>query len=415
MQRHQGLAASFAAAAMLAWSVGAASATSFGMIYNFASDPGDANTPYAGLVIDAAGRLYGTAYGGGASGDGAVYRLAPADPASTVWTETILYSFRGGRDGAKPTGRLTFGPRGELFGTTSAGGSGHGTVFELAPQGPDGATWTETVLHRFSGAGVDGAMPAAGLAIDGSGTLYGTTFEGGAGTQDGPGYGTVFSLAPPDAPGLLWHETVLYQFSGAAHDGVGPQSDLLIGPGGALYGTTTGCGSRLACVGTVFRLARDGAGWTETAILALTGNGDAGAGPNRELAMDSAGALYGTTGAGTAFRLSPPSAGSTHWQHTVLTRFKPESTGGPQGGVLVAAGDALYGTLAYGPHKSGGSIYALTQAGSAAWSVATLYRFGRGGPVFPVGSLVADASGAMYGVTEIGGARGVGTVFRVMP
>ena len=355
MQRHQGLAASFAAAAMLAWSVGAASATSFGTIYNFASDAGDANTPYAGLVIDAAGRLYGATYGGGAFGDGAVYRLAPADPTGTVWTKTILYSFRGGRDGAKPTGRLTFGPHGELFGTTSTGGSGHGTVFELTPPGPDGGTWTASVLDSFSGAAGEGAMPAAGLAIDGSGTLFGTTYEGGAGTQDGPGYGTVFSLAPPDAPGGSWREAVLYQFSGAAHDGVGPQSDLLIGPGGALYGTTTGCGSRLACAGTVFRLAREGAGWAETVILALTGNGDAG------------------------------------------------------------AGGVLYGTLAYGPHKSGGSIYALAQAGSAGWSVATLYRFGRGGPVFPVGSLVADASGALYGVTEIGGAGGMGTVFRVVP
>jgi uncharacterized repeat protein (TIGR03803 family) len=415
MQRRQGLAVSFAAAAMLAWSMGAAATVRFGVIYNFSSDGGDANTPYAGLVIDALGRLYGATYGGGAFGSGAVFRLAPTNAAHTAWSETILYSFRGGADGAKPTGRLTFGSRGELYGTTSAGGSGRGTVFELAPPASEAGPWVETILHDFSGAGGDGATPASGLAIDEAGILYGTTFEGGAGTQDDPGYGTVFSLAPPDVPRGPWHEAILYQFSGAARDGVGPQSDLLIGAGGALYGTTTGCGSKLACAGTVFRLTHAGGVWSEATIMSLPGNGESGAGPSRELAMDATGALYGTTEAGAAFRLSLPGAGTTRWQHTLLARFKPDSSGTPQGGLLLSAGNVLYGTLAYGPHKSGGSIYALAQAGSAGWSVNTLYRFGRVGGVFPVGSLVADAAGALYGVTEIGGAGGVGTVFRLAP
>jgi uncharacterized repeat protein (TIGR03803 family) len=429
MQRHQALTARLAVAALLASGPAAAKAARFATIYNFVSadgGAGDANNPYAGLVIDGAGNLFGTSYAGGAGGLGTVYELSPA-PGQSGWTETILYSFHASNrlDGAHPTGRLVFGQHGELYGTTSssagADSNGLGTVFELSPPSLPGGRWTEAILHVFTGAAGDGATPYAGLAIDSSGTLYGTTFAGGssAGTS-APGFGTVFSLAPPSADSSAWAEAILYNFPGTARDGINPQSDLVLSPTGTLFGTTPNCSSRLACAGTVFQLAPSRGAWIESVIAAFPASGAAGAGPNRELVPDSTGNLYGTTGmgVGTTFRLSPPAAQGSKWQHNVLARFKADKDGAPQGGVL-PAGAVLYGTLAYGPHKSGGAIYKVASSpGSAPWFNTTLYSFTAkpaGGGVFPVGNLVADQAGNLYGVTEIGGATGVGTVFRITP
>ena len=430
MQRHQRLAASLAAAALLAYGPRAEAAAKFSTLYNFVSTgggAGDANNPYAGLVVDASGNLYGTTFGGGAAGEGAVYELFPPVSGQGAWTETLLYSFYATNhaDGVKPTGRLVFGPHGELYGTTSSaggtGGNGFGTVFELTPPAIAGGAWTETTLHVFTGTGGDGATPSAGLAIDSNGILYGTTYEGGStATQTGPGYGTVFSLAPP-ATGKSWTETILYSFSNTGRDGITPQSDILLGAGGTLYGTTPVCSSTLSCAGTVFQLTPSGGGWTESVILGLPAGGASGSGPNPQLAIDSSGNLYGTTGIGVgmAFCISPPTGGATKWTHTILARFKADKSGGPQGGVTLGAGGVVYGTLTYGLHKSGGSIYRLTPpAGSGAWTDTTLYTFAAkpaGGGVFPVGSLVSDANGNYYGVTEIGGTSGVGTVFEITP
>jgi uncharacterized repeat protein (TIGR03803 family) len=430
MQRLQGLAAITAATALSAWGGPPAAAASFSTIYSFVNaqgGAGDANNPYAGLIMDGAGALYGTSYAGGAAGEGAVYRLSPPTGDQPSWTETILYSFYAGNrtDGVHPTSRLVFGQRGTLYGTTSAAGGtgagGRGTVFELAPPATAGGAWTETTLHVFGAAG-DGATPYAGLAIDAAGTLYGTTSAGGSSAgKDLSGFGTVFSLSPPANGAVGWTETILHSFTDS--DGIAPQTDLLLGPNATLFGTTPNCGAKLACSGTVFEIALAAQGGPAERILyKFPASGANGQGPSSGLTMDAGGALYGATslGIGAVYRLAPQDSDATMWKQTVLARFPFDKAGGPEGGVLIGPGGVLYGTLAYGAHQALGTVYKLAPpaGGSGPWPQTVLYAISpkpKGGGVDPVGDLVADRNGAFYGVTEIGGVGGVGTVFKVTP
>jgi uncharacterized repeat protein (TIGR03803 family) len=154
------------------------------VLYSFANSP-DGAGPFAGLTLDSAGNLYGTTVTGGASGTGTVFKLAPNGSAG--YTESVLYSFGAGPDGANPYAGLILDSAGNLYGTTPMGGaSGFGTVFQLAPNGSAG--YTESVLYSF-GAGPDGEAPYAGLILDSAGNLYGTTFGGGS-----SGNGTVFKV-----------------------------------------------------------------------------------------------------------------------------------------------------------------------------------------------------------------------------
>jgi len=254
----------------------------------------DGAYPYAGLIFDAAGNLYGTTSGGGAHKRGAVFKLAP-NPDGT-WTESVLYSFRGGVDGWAPYAGLVFDAAGNLYGTGQNGGAnGSGVVFKLAPN-PDG-TWTESVLHSF--AYTDGSFPA-GLIFDAAGNLYGTTLQGGAAA----GYGVVFKLKPnPDG---TWTESVLHAFTGGA-DGSLLYAGLTL-RAGALYGTTYEGGdcSGFGC-GVVFKLTPSSSGWSETVLHTFLGFGENPAAP---VIFDPAGNLYGTTTSGSTnkglvFKLTP--------------------------------------------------------------------------------------------------------------
>jgi uncharacterized repeat protein (TIGR03803 family) len=171
-----------------------------------------------------------------------------------AWTGTVLHSFNG-VDGVNPYAGLVIGKNGTLYGTTYGGGAPPGiggTVFQLTPPAKIGGDWTETVLHSFAGDS-DGANPAAGLVIGKDGTLYGTTQYGGTSNL-----GTVFQLTPPTKVGGTWSETVLHSFAGGS-DGANPVAGLVIGQNGALYGTTTlggvpyTCGLGPGC-GTVFEV-----------------------------------------------------------------------------------------------------------------------------------------------------------------
>jgi uncharacterized repeat protein (TIGR03803 family) len=152
-------------------------------------------------------------------------------------SEKVLYSFSGGSDGANPVGALVADKAGNLYGTTSQGGSsnctaGCGIVFELTPPATRGGVWSETVLCRFTG-GSDGAAPESNLTFDAAGNLYGTTASGGGASHAG----TVFELAPPSTQGGAWTETVLYSFAGGS-DGKSPVAGLVFDAAGNLYGTT---------------------------------------------------------------------------------------------------------------------------------------------------------------------------------
>jgi len=267
----------------------------------------DGEHPYAGVILDGKGTLYGTTTAGGASSLGVVFKLHIKSR-----KETILHSFTGkGGDGVIPSAPVIRDAAGNLYGTTEAGGTyggpcgspplgGCGVVFKINISGE------ETVLHRFAG-GTDGANPGAGLLRDGSGNLYGTTYYGGSGgCQYGSftGCGTVFKLDKTRK------ETILYNFTGGA-DGAVPTASLIRDVVGNFYGTTvlgggTGCLSQLGC-GTVFKLDTTG---KETVLYRFTGGSD-GANPYTELLRDSAGNLYGTTfrGAGGDKNLCPLGCG----------------------------------------------------------------------------------------------------------
>jgi uncharacterized repeat protein (TIGR03803 family) len=199
--------------------------------------PGDGTEPIAGLVIGSGKELYGTTFSAGAYGAGTVFSLTPPAASGGSWTETVLYSFTGGVDGGAPYyGSLVTGSGGVLYGTTEAGGAnGTGTVFSLTPSSTTGGAWTEAVLYNFTYTGAK--APLGGLAIDGSGNLFGTTSAGGS-PQDAAG--SVFELAPPASPGGDWQYTVLHNFTFGTTGGEFPYAGVVLSPRGVLFGTTSG-------------------------------------------------------------------------------------------------------------------------------------------------------------------------------
>ncbi len=157
----------------------------FKTLYSFHAAP-DGVFPYGALLFDSAGNIYGTTYYGGTNGLGAVYKLSPTT--SGEWNETVLYSFQTGSDGNSSISNLVSDAIGNLYGTTSEGGLGSGTIFQLTPD-PNG-TWTESVPHSFQGS-PDGAFPYAGMVSDGAGSFFGATVHGG---DDGDG--AIYKFTP---------------------------------------------------------------------------------------------------------------------------------------------------------------------------------------------------------------------------
>jgi len=207
------------------------------VLYSF-TQSGDAQHPWGGVTFDQSGNLYGTTVYGGAYGNGAIYQLKPSGGG---WTESVLYSFTGGPDGANPYAGLTLDQAGNLYGATGAGGSGNGgTVFELSPSG---GSWKFNLLYTF--AGVNGQFvpgPIANLTFDAAGNLYGTTH--GDGTYN---FGAVFKLNPG---GGGWSYTSLHDFTGG-NDGGYPRSNVTFDKNGNMYGTAAqgGTGDSGNCYG----------------------------------------------------------------------------------------------------------------------------------------------------------------------
>lgn len=383
-------------ALLLIFAPGAGRAQDFQVLYTFQGGS-DGAWPYAGLIADAAGNLYGTtSYGGsltacGGTGCGTVFKLDPTGH------ETVLYSFAGGTDGASPEASLIRDAAGNLYGTTYGGGSnaclgGCGTVFRLDSAGH------ETVLYSFSG-GTDGASPLGGLIADTTGNFYGTTAFGGNPVGSGLSLGVVFKL------GVVGNETVLHRFNWA--DGAGPEGNLILDSAGNLYGTAASGGAY--GYGVVFKLDKAG---NETMICSFPG-GPNGALPEAGVIRDAAGNFYGTTymggtGSGIIFKLDP------NGNETVLHTFTNNELDGrnPHGGLVRDAAGDLYGTTVGGGMGVEGVVFGLSASGKEK----LLYEFGGGGGN-PYAGLLAYGR-ALYGATYSGGSgactNGCGQVFEII-
>lgn len=469
MKVRMGVLAFLVSASLSAASIGAsAQATSNldseSVLYDFCSQGGvyctDGIQPFAGLIEDVSGNLYGTTQGGGSTnssgcnggscGYGTVFTLTPSGGG---YIRTALYNFCSQPnciDGANPAAGLIEDAAGNFYGTTVLGGiNGGGTVFKLAP---DGNGYTESVLYSFcsqsqgSAACTDGVNPQGGLLEDSSGNLYGTTWLGGTGVtlvNGAYGYGTVFMLAPS---GSGYNYTVLYNFcptnsKGLCLDGAAPLGALIEDASGALYGTTAlgGAGTQ----GTVFKLSPNSSGYAETVLYSFCsqggGNCTDGAYPyDASLIEDAAGNFYGTTsnggvntcdspGCGTVFKLAPNADGS--YAESVLHSFNYTDGAGPDAGLIEDASGNLYGTTSNGggglswrgDGGGSGTVFELAPSGGG-YTETVLYNFcSQGGDactdgVMPMAGVIEDAFGNLYGTTWEGGSgNDWGTVFKLPP
>jgi uncharacterized repeat protein (TIGR03803 family) len=334
-------------------------------------------------MFDRAGNLYGTTSVGGANGKGVVFELTPA---GASWKETVLYSFcsqSNCADGENPISGLIMDAAGNLYGTTLAGklfelspsaggwteqviyggggpnfagltmdatgnifGGGSSAVFELSPNGNGG--WNPTVLHTFPTGTEDGSDPNDTPVLDEAGNLYGTTQGGGAN-----GYGTVYELSP-GANG--WTEQILYSFGSSPEDGTTPLAAVVLDPAGNIYGATRYGGT--FDIGTVFELTAPVGGGSYNEKVLWSFDGANGYGPLNSLILDSAGKSYGTTyeggpiygggdyGNGVVFEVNPsgvPTTAtiasspnpSTLGQATTFTAELTSSAGAPPNGEIV--------------------------------------------------------------------------------
>jgi uncharacterized repeat protein (TIGR03803 family) len=369
----------------------------------------DGVVPWSGVIQDGMGNLYGTTGGGGSTdcggdGCGLVFELSPK--AGGGWTEKKLHIFHfDGTDGVFPSARVTIDPAGNLYGTTKAGGKGCsgfgcGMAFELSPNG-DG-TWKETVLHEFNHS--DGSAPAAALVLDAAGNLYGTA---AGGTHGQYGFGVVFELSPnkdgtwtetvlhdftggkdglnsgqlvTDQAGTLygvtsaggsyghgtvfkmsrgggkWRETVLYDFK-PNQNALLPSSVILDNEGG-FYGTLVSGQSD----GAIFQLKTVNGKWKKTIIFGF--NLSDGSWPLPRLVLDSTGNIYGTTeyggshGFGVVYELSPTKSG---WKQRLLHEFAGIKDGiYPFDGVILGQAGHLYGTTYQGGSSGIGVVFDVT-------------------------------------------------------
>jgi uncharacterized repeat protein (TIGR03803 family) len=397
------------------------------VLHNF-SGGADGASPYAGITIDAAGNLEGTALGGGL-GFGTVFRLNY----SQGYAFGVLYAFTGGSDGALPYNGIIIGPDGGLYGSTylhggnGCGGNGCGTVFSLRPRATICKAllcpWIETGLYTFMG-GSDGSEPAQGTNVifDHAGNIYGTTESGGA-----YGQGTVYKLTHS---GSGWTESVIHNF-GAPGDGIEPLHGVVFDTRGNLYGTTSFGGTNNN--GAVFQLVPSGSGWTENILVSFSLSGSAGGIPFAGLLIDQSGNLYGATsasdsdgtqptgygGGGAVFELMP-SGGS--WILKVLYNFPVPGGGyhcGPYGNLVMDAVGKLYGTTYSDGAYGYGSVFKLTPA-SGPWTYTSLHDFcSDGWPCsdgeLPSGDLTMDANGNLFGTASRGGTNSNGVVWKITP
>lgn len=333
-------------------------------------------------------------------------------------TFSVIHTFTGA-DGANSVAGLTIDADGRLYGATQNGGSENsGVVFRLARQGTG---WIQTPLYEFKGVySSDGSAPTARPVFGPTGILYGTTSEGGTSFCEGPGCGTAYTLRPSaTACGTVvcrWSESIIHDFDEselATNPGYG---DLIFDQAGNAYGT--------AINNAVFQLTPSNGGWTETTLYNFTGGSD-GNFPESGVIFDQAGNLYGTTESGganhcgTVYELSPNGSG---WTEKVLYSFQCAASDGqyPIGGLIFDPTGNLYGTTNFGGANSGGTVFELSPSGGGNWTFHLLYSLAYHGTFDfllygPTGTLAMDSSGSLYGTTVMDGAFAAGSVFKLTP
>jgi uncharacterized repeat protein (TIGR03803 family) len=368
------------------------------VIYSFTGGD-DGADPTTGLTEASDGYLYGTTSAAGANGSGGtVFKI------TTTGVLTVLHSFINGTftDGSVPSGVIQ-GADGSFYGVTTYGGAtGNGTVFKITPTG------TETILHSFvSGVGGDGFNPSGNLIQATDGNLYGTAPNGGA-----YGNGVIFEIT------LSGQESILHSFNASANDGYSPSSGVIQASDGDLYGTIPGNGANVnTSFGAVFKVTLSG---QETLVYTFKGQTVSdGQLPEAGLIQGVDGNFYGTTSeggaglSGTVFKLTPAGV------ETVLSNFNAggsTSVNGyaPVASLIQASDGNLYGINNLGgAHNNDGTVFQVTPQG-----VTTLvYAFGAnsGDGSNTQANLIQASDGNFYGTTHAGGAHGYGTIFKITP
>jgi uncharacterized repeat protein (TIGR03803 family) len=393
-------------------------------LYTF-TGAADGYTPYGNLIFDGSGNLYGVTYGS-KGGYGVVYRLTPSGGG---WTDSVLYTFTGGSDGAAPQGGLVLDSAGDLFGTTSEGSTANiGTVFELVLAS---GTYTENQIFAFPG--TDGVDLQSGLVADTAGNLYGTATEGGFNQcplAGNAGCGSVFELSR--SSNGTWQRTVLHNFTGTQNgDGGLPNGTLIFDSAGNLYGTTS---NSIYGGGTIFKLSPSASGRNYQIIYKFGSHHGDGEDPFSGLLIDAAGNLYGTTIAGgngsylncsycgTVYKLAPTTGG--HYFETVIYNFQGEGDGSyPLAGLTIDQAGNLYGTTSQGGINDGdqgfGVVFKLAPNSNGSWTQSVLYAFtGANDGGVPYGGVIFDNAGNLYGTAATGGdgcGYGCGVVFELTP
>jgi hypothetical protein len=344
-----------------------------------------------------------------------------------------IYHFKGGQDGHYPAAAMIADAEGNLYGTTTYGGSGSceqnvqgcGTVFRLSPPAKPGGAWINSVLYRFQG-GADGAFPQYAMIFDQSGNLYGATSIGGDVAGCEGGCGTVFELQRPSTPDGVWTESILYAFHGQP-DAMAPNG-LAFDKSGNLYGMAYSGGHCHEdrggdhCYGVAYELAppsTPGSPWSETVLYRFRRLINTPAGP----VADASGNLYGTAnggrhGAGTVIEFAPPSSGNTVAVHPIYAFSGDTSGADPSPGLTIDQEGRIFGSSSEGGPGGAGTIFRLDPPARPGerWRAAVLYAFtGGSGGGNPNGSLVIGNEGKLYGVTRAGGRVGYGVLFQLSP
>ncbi len=398
------------------FAIPAAQAQTFSVLYNFTGNGlnGAPFLPYNGLTITTGGNLYGTTLKGGSYGNGTVFELKRV---GGDWALNLLYQFQGGTDGAGPVAGITIGPSGVLYGTTETGGDlscsgGCGVVYRLQPSvhavASAEAPWTETVLYRFQGA-PDGAIPQYGnVAFDTAGNLYGTTEYGGANQECEFGCGTVYEVSPS---GGGWTESILHSFN-PNDDGSQPLGGIILDQDNDLYGVTS-VGNE-----TFFTLQPDGPGYWDYYDVQQFPN-TIGCDIYTSLLFDPS--TFNFYGVAQGCGPSGSGAGGVvfDWFYEFFPSynfgFSRGITSAPEGPLIQDSAGNFYGVSFNGGANQQGSVYELTQLSNGNWTYTDLHDFSGSDGAGPVGNLVMDANGNLYGVTSGGGSNQGGVIFEITP